>query len=316
MAHEEITRELTSLRRGRGLDAVDIPCHAVSRLAALAGIADTDAPLDVRRKLVLLLAEACAALPDDLRIAAEVALSLHPDAKREFLDQRIEWLATHLNRDPRTARRRVDQAFALLAERLSGQRSDQNRGNPYAPEGWIIESMEAILRLDLDPPQLTEVRHIVSTVDDLDEIVILLSAPRFGRQDAPDRLGVDMVFGGEIIEERRESGGHLHLIVRLPRSLSLGERHTYSVQFTSYPRAVMKPYYVMNPYRRCDHFTIRARFPAASSPTAVWRFNGAPPHVVADLQPNADPLELDRLGEVRLEFHKLKQGLCYGLQWS
>ncbi|WP_280483901.1 hypothetical protein [Nocardia farcinica] len=270
----------------------------------------------VRRKLVLLLTDRCARLPQDLGLAARVGLALEPRAFGEFLDQRIEWLATQLQRDPRTARRRIDQAFSLLAERLTGQQRGSVGDNPYAPEGWFVESLDALLRLDLDPPQLTEVRQIVAAIDGLDEIVVLLSAPQAGHPRHGLRLDAEMVFGGEIIEERREAGGHLHLIVRLPRPLELGECHSYSVQFKSYPRQLMQPYYVMNPYRRCDYFRVRARFGAAAKPATVWRLNGTPPHVVADFHDNDDRLALDSIGEVFLEFRHLTQGLCYGLQWT
>ncbi len=315
MGNVEIVRELNELRRGRGLEANDLDRHIGMNLRAFAEISDADAPGVVRRKLLLLMSQTCTQLPDDLRLAAQVGLALDERAQGEFLDKRIEWLATYLQRDPRTARRRMDQAFSLLAEYLSGKQVE-GPNNPYAPEGWYVESIDALLRLDLNPPQLTEVRQIVATVKELDEIVVLLSAPQAGQRDARHRLNAEMVFGGEIVEERREAGGHLHLIVRLPRPLALGERHTYSVQFISYPRQHMQPYYVMNPYRRCDRFTLRARFPTEPEPTAIWRLNGAPPHVVADLQANDDPLTLDSVGEVCLEFHQLKQGLCYGLQWT
>lgn len=78
----------------------------------------------------------------------------------------------------------------------------------------------------------------------------------------------------------------------------------------------MRPYYVLNPLRRCEHFTVRVRFGRERKPESIWRLNGVPPRVVDDFSPNDDPLFIDRLGEVSLEFHNMQQGLSYGLQWT
>lgn len=308
----DVIRELNELRRGRGLAADDLHGRIGPRLRARCSIADVDPAAVARRKLVLRLTELCGRLPEDLRLAALAAFALHEEAEGQFLDRRIEWLASHFDRDPRTARRRVDEAFKLLAEQLEDQGGDSNT---YAPSGWYTQSLRAVLRMDRDPPQLTEERRIVATTDELDELVVSLSAPRGAHISDEERIRAEMVYGGEIVSGEHVGSGHAQFTVRLPQPLSLGQPHDYSLLFTSYPRSWMQPYYVLHPLRRCDHFSVRVRFGLTGRPDKIWRLNGVPTRVVDDFKPNDDLLTLDRVGEVGLEFHALREGFSYGLQW-
>lgn len=311
---DDTVQELNELRRGRGLDAADLHTRVGSRLRQACSIADTDLPAETRRKLVLTLTELCGRLPATLQLAASAALALHEDAAGDFLDRRIAWLADQYDRDPRTARRRIDQAFRRLAEFLDDACDQQSR-SVYAPDGWHVESLKAMLRMDLDPPQLIEERRIVATTDELDEITISFSAPK-DRVATGDKITAQMVYGGELVEAHDTQSGHARFVVRLPEPLRLGQRHSYGIQFASYPRSRMRPYYVLTPLRPCKHFAIRARFDLNSKPELIWRLNGVLPRAVNDFSPNDDLLTIDRLGEIALEFHDLQQGLSYGLQWS
>ena len=118
-------RELNELRRGRGLDAADLHQRIGPCLRGACDITETDPPAAARQKLVLRLTELCGRLPPDLRLAALAAFGLHEEAAGEFLDRRISWLASVLDRDPRTARRRIDLAFRRLAELLGAPTSDR-----------------------------------------------------------------------------------------------------------------------------------------------------------------------------------------------
>jgi hypothetical protein len=114
-----LCRELAQLRRGRGLDATDITMRVGPGLREVCDIGEHDTPVTVRRKLIQHIDGSSRFLPTDLRLAALAALGLHEEASGEFLDRRITWLAMRLDRDSRTARRRVDQAFVLLSQYLS-----------------------------------------------------------------------------------------------------------------------------------------------------------------------------------------------------
>lgn len=310
-----VVRELNELRRGRGLDATDLHVRVGPVLRAACDIVDSDPPAELRHKLVLRLTELCGRLPGDLQLAARVALALHEEASGEFLDRRIAWLAAQFDRDPRTARRRIDQAFILLGERLQSQVERMGDSGPYSPTGWYVERLKAVLRLDLAAPLLVEERSIIATADELDEIVVALSAPRdLDEEDGP-AVEAEVVYGGEIVERERVSSGHSRFVVRLPKPLRLGQRHEYSIQFRARSRAALRPYYVLTPLRRCESFSVRVRFGVDALPERIWRVNGLPPRAIDDFVPVDDPLVVDSVGDVRLDFYTLQQGLSYGLQW-
>jgi hypothetical protein len=107
--------ELRALARGRGLLAVDLDARVGPALRAVAGL-DGLSGGALRAALSAWLRERLAALPEDLRTVAGVALGLDPHVDHRLLTDRIEWLAGELHRDPRTVRRRGDEAFRLLAE--------------------------------------------------------------------------------------------------------------------------------------------------------------------------------------------------------
>ncbi|WP_410597142.1 hypothetical protein [Amycolatopsis sp. lyj-23] len=305
-------RELNELRRGRGLDAADLHQRIGPCLRAACAITEADQPAAARQKLVLRLTELCARLPPDLKLAALTALGLHEEAAGEFLDRRISWLASVLDRDPRTARRRIDLAFRRLDELLG---APALRGDLHPLAGWYVESMKAILHLDRDQPELREERRIVAEADELDELVLPFSAPVAPGTDPLPGITADALFGGEIVEVRPVSASHAQFVLRLPSPLRLGQRHEYGIRFTP-PRAQLRPYYVMTPLRRCEALSVRVRFDRAAPPARVWRLNGVPGRVIDDGADSGEALTVNRVGEVALEFHDLHQGLSYGLQWS
>lgn len=311
----QLVRELTELRRERGLDAADVHSRVGPLLRQVCAITESDAPVIVRRKLVLRISALLGRLPADLQLAATVALALHEEATGQFLDRRVAWLAVHFDRDPRTARRRIDQAFQLLSQHLSEGQSSDPRASWNSSENWRVLELRVVLRLDVDPPTLTEERRIVAAVDELDELLLALSAPR--SKDSPDaeRIEAKVMYGGEIVERQDVSESHACFVLRLPRPLRLGQKHEYGVQFTSYSRAAMRPYYVLTPLRPCEYFLLRVRFDRAALPRQVWRLGGLPARVVDDAVPTDELLSIDPVGDLALEFHDLRQGLSYGLQW-
>lgn len=309
--HPEVVRELNELRKGRGLDTPELVVGPLLRAAC--SITESDRPDEVRSKLRLRLAGLCGRLPDDLRLAAEVALGLHPQAQGQFLEERKQWLATRFGRNPRTAHRRVAAAFLLLGECLDELAHDDQLANPHQG-GWYVETLRAMLRLDLDPPVLTEERSIVATVDDLDEINLAFSVPRDPAVAAPP-IDAQLIYGGELVRRQQVSASHASFVMRLPRPLSIGQRHEYSVQFTAVPRNALRPYYVLTPLTTCKHFYVRVRFGERDRPVEVWQLSGLPCRVIDDFSAKDEPKPVDSVGEVFLEFHELEEGRGYGLHW-
>ncbi|MFC3891283.1 hypothetical protein ACFOWZ_07320 [Lentzea rhizosphaerae] len=314
MASADLIGELNELRRGRGVQADNLHLLPLPNLRRVCGVGTTDAPAAVRDKLVLRLTELCGRLPADLRMAALAALALHEEANHRFLHERMAWLNGQINRDSlRTARRWINAAFKRLAHDLESAGGDN--GSHHAPCGWYTESLSSSLNMELDPPQLTETRQIVATSDELDEIVIMISAPKGVELADDERVEATIEYGGRIVETEHDPSGHSRFVVRLPEPLGLGERHTYSVRFTSFPRRRMKPYYVLLPLRRVERFEMHVRFPTQECPSRIWRLNGVPPVVLDAGRPAEALLALDTAGEIGLEFFGLREGLAYGAAW-
>lgn len=316
---DETIAELRELRRGRGLLAGDVHIRVGPRIRLACGIVETDRPATARRKLALGLTERSGRLPADLRLAVLAALALHEATDQKFLHQRMEWVASQFDRDPRTARRRMDDGFEALAALIEAVGEDgwEVIHNEFAPEGWYVESLRSTLRMDLEVPKLIEERCIIAAADELDEIVVSLSAVPGQTNPPPENeIQASMIHGGEITEVFRPTRTYARFVVRLPRPLKLGERHEYAVEFTGYARDQMRPYYLLTPLRRFDRFSLRVRFGVDRLPSKIWRLNGVHPLVADDFTPSSELLGVDPIRELSLEFIGLRQGLRYGVQWG
>jgi hypothetical protein len=302
--------ELQEIPRGRGMQAGDVAGRIGPGLRTACGVTATDSSAVVRRKVGNRLVELCERLPVDLRISVLAALALHPMANHQFMQDRMSWAAHQINRDhPRAAVRRMKVGFRILAEQL-----DEQAENPAMLQGWHVCSLRALLHMDVDPPQLVEERAIVSSMDNLGEIELRLSAPASGPvADSP--IEATVLYGGEITRTERVTASHRKFAVRLPTPMRAGDRHEYGVRFSAFPRALMPPFYVMTPLQPCEQFTVRVRF-GADVPRRIWRLDGIPPRAIDDFEPADALLSVDRLGEVSLEFSGLHQGLSYGMRWS
>jgi hypothetical protein len=302
--------ELLEIPRGRGMQAGEVADRIGPGLRRACGVVAADTPVTVRRKVGTRLTELCERLPFDLRVSVLAGLALHPQANHQFMQERMSWAARQINRDhPRAAIRRMKVGFRILAEQL-----DELVDDPELSQGWHVCTLRALLRMDLDPPQLVEDRAIVADSDELSEFEIRLSAPGHGQAvDSP--IEASVLYGGEITLVERVTPSHRRFVVRLPEPLRAGDTHEYGVRFTAFPRALMPPFYVLTPLHPCDRFTVRVRF-GADVPRRIWRLDGIPPRAIDDFEPDGALLEPDRLGGVTLEFARLHQGLSYGMRWS
>jgi hypothetical protein len=303
--------ELQEIPRGRGMLASDVADRVGPGLRAACGVSAADSPATVRRKVAGRLIELCDRLPADLRISVLAGLALHPEANHQFQQDRMGWAASQINRDhPRAAVRRMKVGFRIIAEQL-----DDSIEDPALADGWHTTSLRALLRMDLDPPQLVEDRVIAASADGLTTIELRLSSAPVNGTPRPDMSPATVLYGGEITGTEQVTPSHHKFSLQLPRSLQAGERHEYGVRFAPVPRALMHPFYVLTPLQPCERFTVRVRF-GADVPRRIWRLDGIPPRTFDDFEPADGLLEADRLGEVALEFSRLHQGLSYGLRWS
>jgi integrase len=199
------------------------------------GVGGRDDPGVVRRKVadrLLVLAER---LPADLGHAVRVALALGDSATDRFLKDRLSHIAETISRDPRTAKRRVEEGLRRLAEIIVDEAASASSAwSKFAPTGWYIASLHATLLLDRDPPQLLERRRIVATQAGLDEVVASLSAPPRRSEEGTPTIRLDMLHGGTVVAEETLPGGHYRGTIRLPAPLGIGQEHEYSVVFLAF----------------------------------------------------------------------------------
>jgi hypothetical protein len=303
--------ELRQLRRGEGINAADLRARVGPALGRLAGVTPEDTAPEIRRRLIDWVDDSSARLDRESRLAARSALALPPEGRGRFLADRLAWLAAELRCDPRTARRKVDRAFRLLATAQPAGTGAEGGG-----PGWFVASFTALLRMDLEPPEALELRRVVSTVDGLSEITTAVGVPRHpGDQGEDHDLRIEVLHGGRLERREQPYESYFRYVIALAEPLPAGVEHEYVIRMTTPAGQPMHPHYVHVPSVRTDHFALRARFHAGAAPRSIWRLTGVPPVAIYDPEPGRDRVETDRFGQLRCDFHRLAPGHGYGIRW-
>jgi hypothetical protein len=115
----ELLRDLHTLTRGPGVHTPDISTRLGPHLRAAWGITANATSTAIRREVTHRLEQLCRELPTELATAALVAFGLHPPAQATFLKYRVRWLASYVDRETRTAQRRIDAAVQSLARDIA-----------------------------------------------------------------------------------------------------------------------------------------------------------------------------------------------------
>jgi hypothetical protein len=310
-----VAESLARLRKGPGVVVADLESRVSPEFRELCAAA-TDRGDELRAKVSQYLLTLCRALTEELSLAARVVLNLHPDAQHQRLAQRYVWLAERLRYDERTVRRRVDTAFAQMA-RNAATGDIGVSGIGHGGNGWYVERLHALVRLDLPRLEVIEQRTIVVTAPALDRITHAVSVPRHPAVPVPcPAPGMEMMFGGIMAVVERPNDTLLDNVITLPRPLRKGDRHDYGVVVRMPPDRRMVPHYLCQPLRPCRRFSVRVRFALDALPRRVWAVAGVTPREIDEHEPSKDIREVDGAGEVCAEFHDLVQGCGYGLQWE
>jgi hypothetical protein len=305
---ESLTAELKLIRRGLGLYHPDLARRLGPGLREVCGIT-ADEP-DLRGKVITRLRTAVRTLPAGLGTALLAALNVHPDARGlAKLEDRVDWLATRLHRDARTARRRMDESAAMLAETLAAGRPGRRAALPSS--GWHIATAQSVLVLDTDSPTAVERRVVVAEHDGLDQLVLARTVPPSGGDIHPQ-----MLFGGTLGVKEWDSDSRFRLVLDLPVTLRTGDRHEYSILWRNPPGHPMRPHYVLTPVLRVDHFDLHVRFDRERPPDVVHRVSDSFHRDLDEPPREQDRVELDGAGEVHLEFRDLAPGHGYGARWG
>jgi hypothetical protein len=308
---ESLTAELKLIRRGLGVHHPDLARRLGPGLREVCGITG-DEP-ELRTKVITRLRDAALTLPADLGTALLVGLNAHPDVRGlPKLEDRVDWLAGRLNRDVRTARRRMDESARMLAEHLASGRRARRATLPST--GWHIATAQSALVLDADVPTSIERRVVVAEHDGLDQLVLARSVPP--AEDGKADVHPQMLFGGVLGLKEWDTGSRFRLVLDLPVTLRAGDRHEYSILWRTPPDRPMRPYYVFTPVLRVDHFDLYVRFDRAAPPARVFRVADAFHRDLDEPPRDRDEIRPDRSGEVHLEFQNLAPGHGYGARWG
>jgi hypothetical protein len=292
--HLDLVRELKSLRKGRGVWAHRIERRIGPAVRAACEIDVGDGPVAVRRKLTTRLTELVHRLPADLRLATLAAFAVPDDARQPLYQDRVLWVASRMDRDERTVRRRVDEAINQLAEMAATAGCRDG--------GWRTAELTVAVALDQDRPEVLEQRRIVAEQDGLRELDLPAPIP-IAQSD------VQVLYGGTLVAADNPDG----FTLALPTPVSKEEQHDLAVWFRLPTAQAMHPYLLCVPKRPCERFDLRVRFRPDRQPPTVFALRGAA---------REDPLHdgqqhpVDGAGEIHVRFHQLTPGLAYGARWE
>jgi hypothetical protein len=316
--HGELVNELKTLRKGRGLYASRIGERVGPALREACQVVAGDDPAEIRRKLARRLDILSGALPPDLRVAVLAAFAVSPDSRLPTYQERVRWAGAALDRDPRTARRRVDEGLHQLAQLMIGS-VDRVAVVAGADTGWHTTELGITLVADRTFPEAIEQRTIVSHQNDLTQLdlAVTLVAPADQAAAARSgRLDVAVVHGGTLTKHWMESSDRFAFTLSLPRPLARGDTHDFALHFRLPERELVRPHVVCVPRFPCELFDLRVRFDRDRPPPRIWLLHQVLQREVDDPVPHHQSLTPDPCGDVHLRFRDLTPSLAYGARWA
>ena len=317
---DEIIGDLKVLRRSRGVDTKEISERIRPALRLACGITAEDGPATIRAKLRVRLRELAEHLPADLKVLAQAALALVPEASDQFYRARLDWAANQIDRQERTLRRRADEALKQLAELAAAELTalpDRQDGDP-AGDGWHTEMLRAMLNLSTAEPEAYEFRTIVADRDELPEIdlaVTLTAAPN-GSSSPPGALAMDVLYGGRLTQRFMAAERRFAMKLTFPEPLKAGARHDFALRFRVPDGGTMRPHFVSVTKQPCDKVELRVKFDEKHVPPNVWMLDRAFQSDLVDPTQHGAPVRVDGAGELRVQFLAPAPGFAYGVRWE
>jgi hypothetical protein len=305
---DELVAELKTLRKGRGLHANTIGQRVGPALGRTCGITEGDGMLVIREKVAARLSELADQLPEDLCMVTSAAFGIGREARMPLYQDRVRWAARRTDRDPRTVRRRVDEAIDQLAE-LALREPRSRVGDPA--DAWHTTDLNVAVAMDQAQPEVLERRRIVADRDDLRELDLAVS-PAVARRD----LDVTVFHGGTLRDRGMEASDRLGFTLALPKPLARGETFDFTMRFRLPTARAMRPYLVCVPRLPCDSFDLSIRFGRDLAPRHVWSMQGAFQRDVTDPRCHGAHHPVDHTGEIRMRYQHMTPGLAYGARWE
>jgi hypothetical protein len=311
-----LVSELRTLRKGRGLFVGQISDRVGPTLREVCGVAVSDGPAEIRRKVAERLEGLASGLPGDLRVSLLAAFGIERDARLPFYQDRVRWAAERIHRDDRTARRRIDEGIDRIAELATSSAGGRDSLIAEASAvGWHTDELKVSVVLDQPVPEALEFRRVVAERDHLTELDLAMTLTAgLDRPIGVDQLQVDVFYGGTLIKKTLESGDRIGLVLALPEELHRDDRHDIAVRYRI-PNGQMQPHFVCVPKHRCDLFDLRVRFNLDNPPAHIYRLTDAFQHDVDDPTATGETLWCDAAGEIHTTFRQLTPGRAYGLRW-
>jgi hypothetical protein len=308
-----ISEELQALHKRGGIQAHDLDRRLGPHLLELTGPDPA-----TRRQVLTAQLNSCALQlrQKEMILAVTASLGLRGlPAEQPLFRDRVAWLAERIDRDYRTALRRIKAGERLLAEVIAGELQQRRSRVAATPSGWYLREMRALLRLDTPTPESIEHRQIVSTKPGLTEVKAWMDLPRSPGQLPPDPA-VEVQYGGRLTRREHPNGSRYQFFIQLPRPLAETEEHGFGLITRVQAGAVMRSHYLVVPECRCDALQMTVRFPLDGRPGWVRRVDGETVRTFDDPQPTPDLVEPDQAGEVHIRFSHLTMHLGYGIQWE
>ncbi|GAA2975076.1 hypothetical protein [Actinokineospora diospyrosa] len=313
---EDLVTDLKPLRQRRGLGSPHVARQITAQVREVFGL-DGDGARMVT-VLAERLRELAEPLPHDLRQAVLIAYALTPHSRLPTLTDRIGLIAGELERDSRTAVRRIDDGLLLIAQAALAVRYRLPDPPPAETPPWRTTTLSSTVVLDQNTPEVYERWRVLVTGEPLAAIDLEFSVPVGDDVGglSPDNPAVDVLYGGTLTTHLRHSRSRLGYQLILPRELDSGTEHEYLLRYTFADRATMSPFYLCTPRYPCARFDLRVRFGLDNPPVKVWRIDGVLPTEVDDHTAPREPLDLDPVGEAHLGFTNLKTRLSFGAAWT
>ncbi|MBB4905517.1 hypothetical protein [Actinophytocola algeriensis] len=299
----DLISDLKVLRKGRGLFVSRIDERVGTTLRTVCEVTDSDGPAEIRHKVGERLGNWAKKLPPDLRVAVMAAFAIAPDARLPLYQDRVNLAAEKLNRDPRTARRRIDDGIQHLAQLAAAFAPNQN-SRSHGATRWHTAELRTTLALDRERPEVLEQRRIVADVDDLSEVDIMVTAAA--------ALGVDMFHGGTLTPRGGRRGAYS---LRLPDPLQLGQSHDVALRARLGREQHARPWFAVVLEHPCATLDLRVRFDRRRVPGRITAFEHVHPRDFASATDGV-PVHADAAGEVQASFTDLTPGMAYGVRWD
>ncbi|MGH3222401.1 MAG: hypothetical protein ACRDPY_27535 [Streptosporangiaceae bacterium] len=314
-----IAVELRALRKGKGLQSADLARRVGSQLRELAAEVGTSVEADaatLRYRLAAELESRASQLSEDSRVAIRASLGLSSQTRQmRLFSDRVSWLAIQIDREYRTALRRIEDAEQLLAEEIALELYRRRSQAVTAPQGWYLDEFRAVLRLDTPAPQSLEHRRIIATKAGLQEIMAWVDVPGEGPGRHGPRASAEVLYGGRLLKQEQPSPGRFQFVVRLPVALQPGDQHEYGLAMYMPEDEPMRPHAIFVPECVCNTFDLTVRFGVGRVPAWIRRVDGEPVRVFDAARPPAQVIVPDESGEVHVRFTHPAMNLGYGLQW-